>query len=215
MFKSVIYFAIVIVVATSAQGNAIAATIVTPTPDPSPIAASPNAFATTTPDPATVRIVPLGTRVGVSPTDTISSATAQVGDVINILAAEDVSIDGFVVIRKGAGGEAEIKSVERAHGNGGSGKLGLQMDWIAAVDGEKIALTSALRTASEQDRGGGSSTATILSYALLGPVGLFFHNFAHGKEVVVDSSKVLSAFTDATVHIVSTTPAQPEPGFAH
>lgn len=168
----------------------------------------------TTPAPDIMRFVPAGTRVPVSSADTISSATAQVGDLISVSATENVIADGYIVIAKDAGGQAEIASVERAHGNGGSGKLGIKMDWIAAVDGEKIRLTSTPKNASEEDRGGGSSTATILSYVLLGPLGLFFHNFAHGKDVVIDSSKVLTAFTDSDVHIASTTPAQ-DAGFAH
>lgn len=159
-------------------------------------------------------IVPESTRIPVSVTDKVSSATAQVGDIINIVAAEDVVINGYIVVAKGAGGQAEIASVERAHGNGGSGNLGIKMDWISAVDGEKIQLSATPRKASEEDRGGSSSTATILSYALLGPLGLFFHNFAHGKDVVLDPSKVLTSFTSSTVHIAATTPAQAA-GFAH
>lgn len=168
-----------------------------------------------TASPTTTRVVvPGGTRVPVSTTDEISSSTAQVGDTISIIAAEDVVANGYIVVAKGAGGQAEIASVERAHGNGGSGKLGIKMDWITAVDGEKIRLTSTPKTASEQDRNGSSSTATILSYALLGPLGLFFHNFAHGKDVVLKPSKVLDSFTDSDVHVAATIPAQ-ETGFAH
>lgn len=159
-------------------------------------------------------IVPAGARVAVSTTDKVSSATAQVGDIITISATEDVVVDGYVVVSKGAGGQAEIASVERAHGNGGSGNLGIKMDWISAIDGEKILLTSTPKTTSEEDRGGGSSTATILSYALLGPLGLFMHNFSHGKDVILDPSKVLSAYTNASVHITSGTLAGSS-GFAH
>jgi hypothetical protein len=172
------------------------------------------------PDPPAAKVspaqvlVPAGTRVPVSPTDKVSSATAQVGDIIAVSATENVNANGYLVIQKGAGGQAEVASVERAHGNGGSGKLGIKMDWIVAVDGEKIQLSATQKTASEEDRGGGSSTATILSYALLGPLGLFFHNFARGKDVTLDPSKVLTAYTDGTVHIASNIPAQ-DSGFAH
>lgn len=159
-------------------------------------------------------LVPTGMRVPVSATEKISSATAQVGDVVTIAATEDVIVDGYVVILKGAGGQGEITAVERAHGNGGSGKLGIKMEWITAVTGEKIALTSTRKTASEEDRGGGSSTASILSYALLGPLGLFAHNFAHGKDVILTPTKVLSAYTEASVHIVTSKVAGSS-GFAH
>ena len=159
-------------------------------------------------------LVPTGFRVPVSATEKISSATAQVGDVVTIAATEDVIVDGYVVILKGAGGQAEITTVERAHGNGGSGNLGIKMEWITAVTGEKIALTSTRKTASEEDRGGGSSTASILTYALLGPLGLFAHNFAHGKDVVLSPTKVLIAYTEASVHIVTSKVAGSS-GFAH
>jgi hypothetical protein len=78
--------------------------------------------------PRVIVLVPTGTRVPVSTTDKISSATAQVGDIISIEATEDVAANGYIVIAKGSGGQAEIASVERAHGNGGSGKLGIKMD---------------------------------------------------------------------------------------
>jgi hypothetical protein len=164
---------------------------------------------------STIILVPAGTRVPVAATDKVSSATAKVGDIIAVSATENVIVDGFVVVAKGAGGQAEVASVERAHGNGGSGNLGIKMDWIMAVSGEKILLTSTLKTTSEEDRGGSSSTATILSYALLGPLGLFFHNFAHGKDVILDGSKILTAYTETTVHIASTTPGSEKAGFAH
>jgi hypothetical protein len=183
-----------------------------PTQAPSTTSATPSAAPSA--DPGTRRLVPAGTQVPVYSVDKISSATAQVGDIIQISAAQDVVVDDYVVVLKGAGGQAEIASVEKAHGNGGSGKLGIKMDWISAIDGERILLTSSLKSTSQEDRGGGSSTASILSYALLGPLGLFAHNFAHGKDVIIDSSKLLTAFTDASVHVTSTTAAK-APVYAH
>lgn len=159
--------------------------------------------------------IPSGTKISVASTEKISSANAQIGDIFSIIATEDIAANGYVVVTKGAGGQAEIASVEKAHGNGGSGKLGIKMNWITAVDGEKIRLTTTQKTASEEDRGGGSSTATILSYALLGPLGLFFHNFSHGKDVILGPTNNLTAFVDSNVHVMATTRAQENSGFAH
>ena len=57
---------------------------------------------------------------------------------------------------------------------------------------------------------------TILSWALLGPVGLFTHNWVKGHELEIDSTHPLEAYVDNTVHIVSTKQSDNgSAGFAH
>ncbi len=119
-------------------------------------------------------------------------------------AAHDVAVNDMVVVKSGAEGQGTIKEVDGAGGNGHSGSLALTFDWIYSADGGKIRLSNSDQKQSEEDRKGASSTATIIGFATFGLGGLFGHNLARGRDVVVDGSKTLSAFVDDTVHVRAT-----------
>lgn len=148
-------------------------------------------------------VLPGGTALTVVLTEKISSGDANVGDTFDIEAAQDVIIDGWLVVKKGAPGQGEILAVDRAGSHGHPGSLGVQMDWIYSVDGHKVKLTSQRKTEEGQGAAGVASTATILSYVFLGPLGLFAHNFVKGHDVVVDGTHPLPAYIDDSVYVLA------------
>jgi hypothetical protein len=156
-------------------------------------------------------VLPGGTPIKVALTDKISSATANVGDTFDVEAAEDIVVDDWIVVKKGAPGQGEVLAVDRAGSHGHPGSLGVQMDWIYSADGHKVRLTSQRKTEEGRGETGASSTATILSYVFLGPLGLFAHNFVKGHDVVVDGSHPLTAYIDDSVYVVATTRGDGEP----
>jgi hypothetical protein len=125
-----------------------------------------------------------------------------------------VVIDGWVAIAKGAAGQGEILTVDRAGSHGHPGSLGVKMDWIYAVDGDKVKLTSQQKTEEGQGEGGKSSTVTILSYAFLGLPGLFAHNFVKGHDVTIDSTHPVAAYVDDSVYVVASAKSDGAAGFA-
>ena len=94
-----------------------------------------------------------------------------------------------------------MTTVEHAGGNGHGGKVVLTMNWAYAVDGTKVDLASTSQDGGSGDKKGSASTATIASYALLGPIGLFAHNFVHGKDVTIGTDKVFVLYTDHNIDI--------------
>ncbi|MGA7356893.1 MAG: hypothetical protein WBW76_15830 [Candidatus Cybelea sp.] len=160
-------------------------------------------------------VLPAGTPVTVVVTNQISSATAKVGDTFQITAKKAVIVGGWVAIEKGAPGQGEILAVTRAGSHGKPGSLGIQMDWIYAADGEKVKLGNQSSTQEGEGKTGVASTMTILSYALLGPLGLFTHNFVKGKDVVVDDTHPLQTYISDSVYVIATTRAiSADSGFA-
>jgi hypothetical protein len=164
--------------------------------------------------PGTRIVLPGGTTISIVVADKISSANANVGDTFAIRASEDVVVDGWVAIAKGAAGQGQILSVDRAGSHGHPGSLGVQMDWIYAVDGDKVKLTSQQKTEEGQGEGGKSSTITILSWAFLGLPGLFAHNFVKGHDITIDSTHPLNAYVDDSVYVVASAKSDASPGFA-
>jgi hypothetical protein len=148
-------------------------------------------------------VLPGGTIVTVFVVDPISSATAHVGDTFAVRAKDDVVVNGWVAISKGAEGQGEVLSVEQAGKHGHPGTIGIQMDWIYAADGEKVRLTSQNKTQEGEGKAGESSTVTIISAVFLGIPGLFAHNFVKGKDITLDDTHPLQAFINDSVYIVA------------
>ena len=148
-------------------------------------------------------LVTAGTAGPVHVVGTISSGSAKVNDVFQIQVAEDVSVNGMVVFRKGAGGQGHIIDSDSAGGNGHSGAISLAFDYVYAADGGRVQLSESPQKQSEEDRKGASSTATIIGFATFGLGGLFAHNLAHGRQRTIDDKTVLSSFVESNVHIAT------------
>lgn len=148
-------------------------------------------------------MLPGGTTVTVSLTEPLSSATATVDDQVAIVVRKPVVVNGYLFIPEGANGHATVTSVEHSGGNGSGGKLAITIDWVYAVDGGKIKLSQTNHASESGDSKGASSTATIATYLLLGPLGLFAHNFVRGKDVSIVPKQSFVVFVDHDVHLVA------------
>jgi hypothetical protein len=138
----------------------------------------------------------------------LSSGSAKVGDTFSFHAVDDVVSDGWIVVPKGSGGQGEIVSAEGAGSNGHAGKMALQYDWIVSADGSKIKMSVSPQSSEGEGKGGAASTATIASYLLLGPLGLFAHNFVKGKDATIETTTKLKAYVEHTVHVKATQKAE-------
>lgn len=160
-------------------------------------------------------VLPGGTPVKIGLLAEMQSNTVHTGDRFRFKALEDVDVNGWVAIAKDALGEGEVTAANAAGGNGHPGKIALQFDWIYSADGLKIKLSDVPTDSNGEAQKGGASTATIASYLLLGPLGLFAHNFVHGKEVVIKTDQKIPVYVFQTVHVVAKTKVTSADGFAH
>ena len=189
--------------------SSIAQTVTPPAP-----AASAPADAAAALSAATVA-VPGGTPLKVMLTEQIASNSAHAGDRIHFKVVDDVSVDGWVVVARDAIGEGSVVSAEGAGGNGHPGKIQLQFDWIYGADGLKIRLSDVASNANGDAAKGAASTAAIASYLVLGPLGLFAHNFVHGKDVVVKTDQKIPIYVAQTVRVTPKVKVSTTDGFAH
>jgi hypothetical protein len=143
----------------------------------------------------------------------MSSNAASVGQTFSFHAAHDVTTaDGsHIALAKGAPGVGEVQAVDSAGGNGHGGKISLQFNWIVATDGTKVPLTNAQNSTEGGDNKGGSSTATIATYLLLGPLGLFAHNFVRGRDAQISTTTPLTAYVDRALRPAPTSTLPPAP----
>jgi hypothetical protein len=91
----------------------------------------------------------------------VSSSRAQAGDTIALQVADDVVVNGYIVIARGADGLAEVTSATPAGANS-NGQLAIQYKWVRAVDGSKIGVTGTSSLAARSNSND-SDPATTLS----------------------------------------------------
>jgi hypothetical protein len=175
---------------------------------PAPSGPAPSPFPSIAPGLQTV-VVPGGTSVIVSLTEAISSGTAHANDQVGIMVRDEVDVNGMAVILAGASGHATVTNVEQAAGNGSGGKLAMSVDWVYSADGGKVQLSQTNHASETGDNKGAASTATLISWVLLGPLGFFAHNFVRGKDVTIDTSKRFAVFVDHDVHVQTSQHSRP------
>jgi hypothetical protein len=156
-----------------------------------------------------------GTPLKIALTTAIASNTAHSGDPFQFKALDNLVVDGWIVVAKGALGEGQVMTAESAGGNGHPGKLTLRFDWVYGVDAMKVALSDVPSQQNGEDKKGAASTATIATYVLLGPLGLFAHNFVRGQNVIVKTDQTIPVYVADSVHVTSNVQVTAAAGFAH
>jgi cytoskeletal protein RodZ len=182
---------------TATQGNTLAPPVSPPSTVPQTIS------------------VPGGTTVLVALTEPISSATANVNDQVGVIVKRQVAVNGWIVVPAGANGHATVTAVEHAASNGSGGKLSMSVDWVYSADGGMVQLSTTNHASENGDAKGAASTATLLSWVFLGPLGFFAHNFVRGRDVTIGTDKTFTVFVDHAVHVRATQQTAQGQAFDH
>lgn len=84
--------------------------------------------------------LPEGTRVRVRLEQTLSSATAEEGQSVQLSVADDVRLGGAIVIRQGASVVGRVTLAQPKRRMGRTGKLDFSIERVATADGASIPL---------------------------------------------------------------------------
>jgi hypothetical protein len=130
-----------------------------------------------------------GTEVPLTFASDLSSKTANVGEPVEFLLADDLKVGGTVVVAKGAHALATVSDAHKAGMMGKPGELSVQMQYL--VDGGNH-----VRIRGTKGREGESKTgATVALTVLFGPIGLI----KHGKNVDIPAGTALTAYVDQDI----------------
>jgi hypothetical protein len=144
-----------------------------------------------------------GEKVRVKTLVTLSSATANVGDVFDGEVVEDIDVNGAVVIRKGAPALGIITAVQRAGWLGRPGRLGFTFEYARAVDGQRVRL----RATQERVGRGNEAAAWGLGLLIFLPFLLI-----RGQEMEIKPGTTFTTFVDRDITVlVPASPQSPPP----
>jgi len=124
-----------------------------------------------------------GTPIHLKLGKTISSATAHVGDVVDLRVVEEVTVDGLSVIPSGATAIGLVTEAEPKKRMGHGGKLAFTINFVRLKDDEKASVRS-----FQESTGSNSSTGAILP-------------LSSGKDVVFTQGTEFTAYVDGDMQL--------------
>lgn len=137
--------------------------------------------------PANVKVIPDGTEFTVFTTDEITSKTASEGDPLTFKVAEDVKIDGAIVIAKDSLVKGTVATAKKAGMMGRGGSLGIRVESAMTVDNQRLKLRS-----SKGKEGDDKTGTTVALVVLFGPLGFL----KKGKNAKIAPGTTIKVYTD-------------------
>lgn len=134
----------------------------------------------------------------------LSTRTNRPGDIVIFQAADDIYVDGNLVIPKGALGNGKVTKVEGARNFGRDAELQVSFDTIEAIDGTIINTILGDKAKAENKSLATAAGASIAGMAILGPIGIVGGAFVHGKEVNIptDAEMYIQTKDDASAYAI-------------
>ena len=135
-----------------------------------------------------------GTPIQLATMNSISSAKASVGQLINFTVVDDIVAEGEVVIEKGSIATGQIERVNHAKGLGKAGFVEVRIKSVQTVDGQNVFLSDG----NVYKEGADNSTTAIL----LGVLICILFLTMKGGEAYIPSQYVVNAMISTNAQVV-------------
>jgi PEGA domain len=151
-------------------------------------------------------VIPSGTKVACRLEQTLSSATAEIGQQVQLSVTENVKIDDVIAIPQGSTvvGTVVLASEKRTMGR--SGKLDFSVDKVRSADGDFIPLRYTMQKKQGEGKGLSTGVMTAGAAVLFWPAAPFFL-LRKGKDVTINRGMVIEVFTDSEHLVKNNKPA--------
>jgi hypothetical protein len=134
-----------------------------------------------------LKVIPDGMEFTVVTVDEILSKTAAEGDPLTFKVAQDVKIDGQVVIAKDSLVKGTVAQAKKAGMMGRGGSLGIRVESAMTVDNQKLKLRS-----TKGKEGDDKTGTTVALVVLFGPLGFL----KKGKNAVIKPGTEIKVYVD-------------------
>ena len=129
-------------------------------------------------------VLPEGTPINVVTAKEVTSKEAKPNDPVDFTVAEDLVINGQVVVRKGTPAAGSVINAEKRGYMGKSGKLAVQVESTTTTDGQRLKLRAA------KGREGDDKTMSTMMLSAISPAFLF----RKGSEAKITAGTVVTVY---------------------
>jgi len=140
-------------------------------------------------------VIPNGTKLSARLEQTISSATAEVGQQVQLSLQDPVKVNGVTVIPQSAAILGTIVMAEEKKNMGRKGKLDFSIDKVRVGDGEWVPLRYTMQKREGEGKGVSTGILTAGAVVLFWPAAPFLL-LRKGKDVSINKGIVMEVFTD-------------------
>ncbi len=140
-----------------------------------------------------------GTPIRLTLQETISSKDAKVGQEVAFHVVDDVSVNGYVVISRGAVAKGTVTEALPARRMGRAGKLNVNIDSVRLNDDEKVALR-AVKDAKGGSHVGAMTVGIVATAIVFFPAAPLFL-LVHGKNIVIPQGTPITSFVNGAVKL--------------
>jgi len=141
-------------------------------------------------------VLPEGTKVRVRLEQSLSSATAEEGQIVELSVTDAVKIDDTVLIAEGAHATGVITMAHERRRMGRAGKLDFSIDRVRSVDDQWIPVRYTLNEKSGQSHALSTGILTAGVAAVFGPAAPVFL-LRKGNDVTINRGVSFDVYTDA------------------
>jgi hypothetical protein len=129
----------------------------------------------------------------------LSSADAKEGETADFEVLDDVKIGDTLIVARGGTAIATVTQAQKKRRMARGGKLDVNIDFVRAVNGDKIAL----RAVKETSGGGhtGAMTGAIVATSLVFFPAAPFFLFMHGKDITIPKGTEVTAYTNGEIKL--------------
>lgn len=130
---------------------------------------------------------------------TLSSADAKVGDSVDFEVLDELSVNGALVIARGATAVATVTEAQAKRRMARGGKLNVNIDYVRLTSGDKAALRAVKETKGGGHTGAmtGAMVATGIVFFPAAPLFLFMH----GKDTVIPKGTEITAYINGDIKL--------------
>ncbi len=139
--------------------------------------------------------IPDGTKLRVRLDQSISSATAEEGQSVELSVTEAVKVNGQVVIADGARVTGTVTEAQEKRHMGRAGKLDFSIDRVRTVDGEWVPLRYTVTKKNGESLAARTGVITAGAAVLFWPAAPAFL-LMKGKDITLNKGMVFDTFTD-------------------
>lgn len=153
-------------------------------------------------------VVPDGTKVRVRLDQSLSSATADEGQTVELSVSDAIRVDGTVVVAEGARATGTIVTAQEKRRMGRAGKLDFSVDRIRAVNGEWLPVRYTLTKKEGNSKAVSTGVITAGVAVAFWPAAPFVL-LRKGKDIDINKGVAFDVFVDGNHTVgVPTAPAQ-------
>jgi hypothetical protein len=154
-------------------------------------------------------VVPDGTKLRLRLDQTLSSATADEGQTVELSVTDAIAVDGVTVVQEGARASGTVVLAQEKRRMGRAGKLDFSVDRVRSVNGQWLPVRYTL-TKKEGDSKAVSTGVITAGVAVVFWPAAPFILMRHGKDTTINKGVTFDVFVDGN-HMLNAAPSAAPP----